>query len=410
MTGLNNGRDRMKLNQLSGNVHLTYCTNIHAGQSWQDIRASLDEYVPAIKSTVAPSQPMGIGLRLSGEAAAVARQPEALASFRDQLSVLGAYVFTINAFPFGPFHGVRVKEDVYLPDWRDRERVAFTANSAAVLAGILPDGIEGSISTVPGAFKPNGRSSEAVAAMARNLMMAVADLVDLKRRTGKHIALALEPEPCCFLETTDESIAFFEGALFKPETLDMLGGITGVGRSEAEILLRRHLGICYDVCHGSVEYEDTVAALDRLLAAGIAIPKIQLSAAMRIPAMTKGLIDAVMRYNDGVYLHQSIVRSGDNLSRHVDLPDAVTAFGAGQADGEWRIHCHVPVFLADLGEISSTRSDLVATLAALRQRTRSSHLEVETYTWDVLPDDVRTGSKSADIAREIAFCRQELVG
>ncbi|HMH70922.1 MAG TPA: metabolite traffic protein EboE [Bradyrhizobium sp.] len=400
----------MKLNQLSGNVHLTYCTNIHAGQSWQDIRASLDEYVPAIKSTVAQSQPMGIGLRLSGEAAAVARQPEALASFRDQLSALGAYVFTINAFPFGPFHGVRVKEDVYLPDWRDRERVAFTANSAAVLAGILPDGIEGSISTVPGAFKPNGRSSEAVAAMARNLMMAVADLVDLKRRTGKHIALALEPEPCCFLETTDESIAFFEGALLKPETLDMLGGITGVGRSEAEILLRRHLGICYDVCHGSVEYEDTVAALDRLLAAGIAIPKIQLSAAMRIPAMTKGLIDAVMRYNDGVYLHQSIVRRGDSLSRHVDLPDAVTAFGEGQADGEWRIHCHVPVFLADLGEISSTRSDLVATLAALRQRTRSSHLEVETYTWDVLPDNIRTGSKSADIAREIAFCRQELVG
>jgi len=400
----------MKLNQLSGDVHLTYCTNIHAGQSWQDIRASLDDYVPAIKSAVAPSQPMGIGLRLSGEAAATVRQPETLAAFRDQLSALGAYVFTINAFPFGPFHGVRVKEDVYLPDWRDRERLAFTANSAAVLAGILPNGLEGSISTVPGAFKPNGRSSEAIAAMARNLMMAVADLVDLKRRTGKHIALALEPEPCCFLETTDESIAFFEGALLKPDTLDMLCGITGVGRSEAEILLRRHLGICYDVCHGSVEYEDTVAALDRLLAAGIAIPKIQLSAAMRVPAMTKDLINSVMRYNDGVYLHQSIVRRDDNLSRHVDLPDAVTAFGVGQADGEWRIHCHVPVFLADLGEISSTRSDLVATLAALRRRTRSSHLEVETYTWDVLPDNVRTGSKSADIAREIAFCRQELVG
>jgi hypothetical protein len=400
----------MKLNQLSGDVHLTYCTNIHAGQSWQDIRASLDEHVPAIKSAVAPSQPMGIGLRLSGEAAATVRQPQALASFRDQLSALGAYVFTINAFPFGPFHGVRVKEDVYLPDWRDGERVAFTANSAAVLAGILPDGIDGSISTVPGAFKPNGRSSEAVAAMARNLLMAVADLVDLKRRTGKHIALALEPEPCCFLETTDESIGFFEGVLLRPETLDVLGGITGVGRREAEILLRRHLGICYDVCHGSVEYEDIVAALDRLLAAGIAIPKIQLSAAMRVPVMTKDLTNAVMRYNDGVYLHQSIVRRDGNLSRHVDLPDAVTAFGEGQADGEWRIHCHVPVFLADLGEISSTRSDLVATLAALRQRTRSSHLEVETYTWDVLPDNVRTGSKSADIAREIAFCRRELVG
>jgi hypothetical protein len=118
----------------------------------------------------------------------------------------------------------------------------------------------------------------------------------------------------------------------------------------------------------------------------------------------------VMKYNDGVYLHQSIVRRDDNLARHVDLPDAVAAFGEGQADGEWRIHCHVPVFLADLGEISSTRSDLVKTLAALRQKTRSSHLEVETYTWDVLPDQLRAGSKSGDIAREIAFCRQELVG
>jgi sugar phosphate isomerase/epimerase len=400
----------MKLNQLPDDVHLTYCTNIHAGESWRDIRASLDEHVPAIKSSVAPNQPMGIGLRLSGEAAAAAREPEALASFRDQLTKLGAYVFTINAFPFGPFHGVRVKEHVYLPDWRDRERVAFTANSAAVLAAILPDGVDGSISTVPGAFKPNGRSSEAVAAMADNLMMAVADLVDVERRTGKHIALALEPEPCCFLETTDESIAFFNGTLFKPDTLDRLGAITGVSRQQAEILLRRHLGICYDVCHGAVEYEDIVAALDRLIAAGIQIPKIQLSAAMRVPAMKKDLVAAVMKYNDGVYLHQSIVRRDENLVRHVDLPDAVAAFDDGQADGEWRIHCHVPVFLADLGEISSTRGDLVTTLAALRQKARSSHLEVETYTWDVLPDKLRTGSKSADIAREIAFCQRELVG
>lgn len=400
----------MKLNRLPGDVHLTYCTNIHAGESWRDIRASLDEHVPAIKAAVAPNQPMGIGLRLSGEAAAAARSPEALASFQDQLAKLGAYVFTINAFPFGPFHGVRVKEQVYLPDWRDRERVAFTANSAAVLAAILPDGVDGSISTVPGAFKPNGRSDEAVAAMARNLMMAVADLVDVERRTGKHIALALEPEPCCFLETTDESIAFFKDVLLKPETLDELAAVTGVARQRAESLLRRHLGICYDVCHGSVEYEDIVASLDRLLAAGIHIPKIQLSAAMRVPAMRKDLVTAVMRYNDGVYLHQSIVRRDDNLIRHVDLPDAVAAFGEGHAEGEWRIHCHVPVFLTDLGEISSTRADLEATLAALRQKTRSSHLEVETYTWDVLPDKLRTGSKSADIAREISFCQQELVG
>jgi len=398
----------MKLDQLPGNVNLTYCTNIHAGESWSDIRASLDAHVPAIKAAVAPDRPLGIGLRLSGEAAAVARQSEEVVAFREQLATLGAYVFTINAFPFGPFHGVRVKEHVYLPDWRSPERVEFTADSAAVLADILPDGVDGSISTVPGAFKANGKKDGAVAAIAAGMIKAVADLVLTERRTGKRIALALEPEPCCFLETVDESLAFFESVLFKPESLDLLGASIGDNRNGAETVLRRHLGICYDICHGSVEYEDPVAALDRLLAAGISVPKVQLSAAMRVPVMTNELIDAVMRYDDGVYLHQTIVRNPSGLTRYVDLPDAVAAFKEGRAQGEWRIHCHVPLFLSDLGAIGSTRADLVSTLAALRQKTRSSHLEVETYTWDVLPDNLRTGSKAADIAREISFCMKEL--
>jgi len=398
----------MRLDGIPGDVHLTYCTNIHAGERWDDIRASLDAHVPAIKAAVAPDRPFGIGLRLSGEAAAAARQPDALAAFHDQLARLGAYVFTINAFPYGPFHGVRVKEQVYLPDWRSAERVAFTADAAAVLAALLPDGVEGSISTVPGAFKPNAQGQ--VDTIVANLLQSAANLVDIERRAGKRIALALEPEPCCMLETVDESITFFETALFAADAVQQFAGLIGANGTAAEAALRRHLGICYDVCHGSVEYENPVAALDRLAAAGIAVPKIQLSAAMRVPAITKDLIDGVMRYDDGVYLHQTVVRDGAGLARYVDLPDAATSFRQGRADGEWRIHCHVPVFLADLGAIQSTRADLVAALRALRQCHRSSHLEVETYTWDVLPSDLRTGSKAADIAREIEFCVRELTG
>src|SRR3984893_3012388 len=294
----------MKLDQLAGNVNLTYCTNIHAGESWSDIRASLDAHVPAIKAAVAPDRALGIGLRLSGEAAASARRPDAIAAFRDQLAALGAYVFTINAFPFGPFHGVRVKEDVYLPDWRSAARVQFTADSAAVLAAILPDGIEGSISTVTGPFKPNGRADGAFDIMASNIMLAVADLAMIERRTGKRISLALEPEPCCFLETADESIAFFETILLKPEILGGLAAALDLDRAGAEAMMRRHLGICYDVCHGAVEYEDPVAALERLRAAGISVPKVQLSAGIRLPSMNRDLVEAVMRYNDGVYLHR----------------------------------------------------------------------------------------------------------
>jgi hypothetical protein len=157
-----------------------------------------------------------------------------------------------------------------------------------------------------------------------------------------------------------------------------------------------------------VEYEPPVAALDRLLGAEISVPKIQLSAAMRIPTMTRELIEAVMRYDEGVYLHQTIVRGTHGLTRYVDLPDAMAAFKEGRASGEWRIHCHVPLFLADLGEIGSTRADLESVLAALRDKPLSPHLEVETYTWDVLPEHLRTGSKAADIAREISFCLKEL--
>jgi sugar phosphate isomerase/epimerase len=400
----------MKLDRLPGDVHLTYCTNIHAGETWSEICASLDEHVPAIKVSVAHDGPFGIGLRLSGEAAAHARQLDALAAFREQLTRLGSYVFTINAFPFGPFHGVRVKEHVYLPDWRSAERVAFTADCAAVLAGILPDGVVGSISSVPGAFKSNGRGADAVAAMTVNILQAVSNLVDIERRTGKRIALALEPEPCCFLETVDESIRFFETALLTRDAVRTLAANARISERDADAALHHHLGICYDVCHGSVEYEDPIAALDQLIAAGVTVPKIQLSAAMRVPAMTKDLIDVVMRYNDGIYLHQTIVRAEGALTRYVDLPNAVAAFEEGHAGGEWRIHCHVPVFLSDLGEIASTREDLVATLTALRQRHRSSHLEVETYTWDVLPNHLRTASKATDIAREISFCAEGLAG
>src|SRR5262249_2157027 len=161
--------------------------------------------------------------------------------------------------------------------------------------------------------------------------------------------LALEPEPCCVLETVDESIDFFDGELLSHASLDALAAMTGGSRRDSETALRRHLGFCYDVCHGAVEYEDPILAMDRLLGEGIAVPKIQLSAAMRIPAMNADLIDAVMQFDEGTYLHQTVVKGETGLARYVDLADAVAAFRRGEADGEWRIHCHVPIFLADLG-------------------------------------------------------------
>lgn len=397
----------MRIDHLPAAPHLTYCTNIHAGETWEEIGRSLDVHVPAIKQKVSPQRPFGLGLRLSGIAAAELVEPTVLTDFREQLARLGAYVFTINAFPYGPFHGTPVKERVYEPDWRTDERRRFTAMAGRILSELLPEGGFGSISTVPGGFKHLAHDRSAGDAIIEQLLHAAADCVECERTTGKTVALALEPEPCCFLETVGETVAFFE-RLFSRQAIARFGALTDLAPTGAEAALRRHLGVCYDVCHGAVEYEQPVAALRRLRGEGIAIPKIQLSAAMRIPEMTRALMAPLQAFDTGIYLHQVIVRDDRGLRRFADLPHALEALAAGDAEGEWRIHCHVPIFLQEFGPLRSTQDELVSTLRALRSEAFSSHLEVETYTWDVLPDGLKTGSKADDIARELAFVVEEL--
>jgi len=402
----------MRLSHRGSPVHLTYCTNIHAGESWGEIRQGLGEYIPQVRARLtrmghAPPGPFGIGLRLSGVAALALSDASTLRAFQAQLARLNAYVFTINAFPYGPFHGTRVKEQVYQPDWCHPERLAFTLRVARILAQLLPDGVEGSISTVPGAFRDDGL--DAGDRIATQLIGAAAELAALERDTGKRIVLALEPEPACLLETVDDVLAFFAEHLSSPGACAQLAALSATGAAQAQLLLRRHLGVCFDVCHAAVEFEDPVNALRRLRAAGVAVPKIQLSCALHIERMHAGLIAAVESLDDGVYLHQVVVRDAQlRLWHYLDLPQALAAFRRGQAQGEWRIHCHVPVLLALAGELESTQAQLRAVLAALGEMDPLPHLEVETYTWDVLPPAFRGGPKADAIARELAAVIEEM--
>ncbi|MFZ6640109.1 metabolite traffic protein EboE [Undibacterium sp. TC4M20W] len=397
------------------NVHLTYCTNIHAGESWEEISASLDETIPILrkKLELLEDKPFGIGLRLSAIAADSLAQPAVLQQFKVQLQNLGAYVFTINAFPYGPFHTVRVKEQVYLPDWRDAERLRYTRQCATILSQLLPDDMEGSISTVPGAYKSETQTADAQQQIVEQLIQAVAMLAQIEQKTEKCIALALEPEPCCFLETMSETTAFFCGQLWAKDSISKLAALLACTEAQAERLMRRHLGVCYDVCHAAVEFEDPVHAMQTLTALGIRIPKIQLSCALRIPVMHANLLSELRRFDDGVYLHQVVIQNQDELQRYTDLPAALASYQAGHADGEWRVHCHVPIFWdseqQQASTLGSTRADLLATLRALRKQGFSGHLEVETYTWDVLPAHLKTESKAHAIARELSFIMKELL-
>lgn len=400
--------------KLGGGVHLTYCSNIHPGESWAEVRANFDRHVVAVRDRLMPEGDFGIGLRLSARAAAELSAPAVLAEFRDFLRRQRMYVFTLNGFPYGTFHGTRVKEGVYLPDWRDPERLRYTNQLADLLADLLPEtlpgdpAIEGSVSTVPGAFKPALGGPQDVALMAEQLLRHVAHLVALRARTGRLIALALEPEPHCFLETIDEVIDFFERQLQGPAAVRRTMELSGLDATAAAGALHDHLGICLDLCHAAVEFEDAADGLRRLERAGIRVHKVQISAGLRLPALDTAALEALRCFDDPVYLHQVVQRGPGGLTRFADLPAALASLHDGTADREWRVHFHVPIFLDRLPPFASTQAFIREVLAIQRARPVSAHLEVETYTWDVLPEPFRSGTVDAAVARELAWVRKEL--
>lgn len=395
-----------------GAPQLTYCTNIHRGETWPEVRTVLERSLPMVRAAVAPSGRFGVGLRLAAAAADALRAPAELAALRALLGQRDLYVFTINGFPYGAFHGTRVKEAVYTPDWRSPERGRYSAVLAELLAALLPDDCAyGSVSTVPGAFRPSAASPDAFDAIAEGLIAHVATLVALEQRTGRCIRLALEPEPWCVFERVADTIAFFDEHLFSPVAARRLATITGRSESACGTALRRHLGVCFDACHMAVEFEDPGDALARFAAAGIDLVKVQISAGM--VARLGGADDAAVRdalgtFADDVYLHQVVERRPSGFRRWLDLPQALAADVPGDGPREWRVHFHVPLFRTALGVLASTQAWVAALLAALRRDAYAGHLEVETYTWDVLPAEHRGEPVEVAIARELTWVMEQL--
>ena len=335
-------------------LHLTYCTNIHPAVGWDAVLASLRAHAPALKARLSPDAPFGIGLRLSGAESEQLLDGDRLAEFRAWLDAEGLYVVTVNGFPHGAFHGRPVKADVHAPDWRTEERVAYTLRLAEILGALLPDGVDGTISTSPLSYKPWVDGD--LEACTANVMRVGEAL------RGTRIALAVEPEADGALETVDELIRWW------PDGLE-------------------NVTVCFDACHAAVAYEEPEEALDALDAAGIRVGKAQLSAALVVPADAH---DELQAFADPIYLHQVTERGSGRT--WPDLPEALADDGG---DEEWRVHFHVPIFVERYGAMRSSQEHLERCL----RRVRTSHLEIETYTWDVLPADLKASSVDS-IARE----------
>ena len=386
-----------------GTIHLTYCTNIHPAEGWDAVFANLRRFAPALKARLSPSAPFGVGLRLSAREASELRQGRALAEFRRFLDDEGLYVAIINGFPYGHFHGAPVKESVYAPDWRDEARVQYTLNLVEILAVLLPASVDGGISTAPLSYKPwiASAADEDWRTMAVNVARVAEAMARVKARDGSTMHLDIEPEPDCAIETSAEAIAFFERWLLPagaPYLAERLG--TSVDAARAHLL--EHVRVCFDCCHFAVEYEDPVAAMERLRAAGIRIGRIQLSSALRVPPTgDANVIEQLRPFADAVYLHQ-VVEKENGAHRH--FPDLAPALAAarGRATGEWRIHFHVPLFTSRYEAFESTQSYVRKVIETVLQTGAAHHLEIETYTWDVLPAGLKVDLLES-IAREYGW-------
>lgn len=385
--------------------HLAYSTLVHSGDNWQEMRESIEGHAPAVKAQISPDAPYGVSLRLSAESAAtLTADPVERARFRAWLDEHGMYVYTVNAFPYGPFKGRVVMEQVYEPDWATEDRVRYTLQVAEILAELAPNDVSPSIQTAPLAFRPNVHSPADVDSLTTNLLRVVAGLIDLERRTGRRVKLALEPEPACFLETTEETVAYFQEHVWSSAGQDRLAELTGLPASEVMGLVRRHLGIVFDICHQSVGFEDIADSLGQLRRAGVPIFKLQAAAALRMPEVTDEVVEALKAFTDTIYLSQTTERRDGQLTRFLTLSDAIAAWEQDRSgEREWRTHFHVPVFLDDLGLFRTTRSGIETAMRVHLETPLSDHLEIETYTWDVLPAQLKTGDVDEYVTRELQW-------
>jgi len=390
--------------------HLTYCTNIHSGETWQDHFAALKNNFPGIKAKLSPGKPMGLGLRLSDVASLELIKETNLSVFKQWLADNDVYVFTMNGFPYGNFHQARVKDQVHAPDWTTTDRLNYTLRLFDILSQLLPDGMDGGVSTSPLSYRhwfDTSNNLEVAKNTATGNILKIAEyLVAISTTTGKLLHLDIEPEPDGMLENGQEFIDWYENYLL-PAGVPMFAEKYDISFDEAALLIKAHICLCYDVCHFAIGYEPHAQMIDTLNEKGIKIGKIQISAAL------KSLMDsdsevrslkasAFAAFNEPVYLHQVVARtSGNNLLRYRDLPEAL-ANAANSYVLEWRAHFHVPVFEKNFGLLESTQDDIVEVLALHVKNNITKHLEVETYTWEVLSDELKVPLQQS-IIREIEW-------
>lgn len=380
-------------------LRLAYGTNVAPQEDVRGLLAALGGLWADVRRRTSPDGVLGLGLWLPETAAtALCRDAGLMREVRAALTANGLAIETVNAFPQRGFHAPVVKDAVYRPDWTDPARFAYTVAVARAVAGIVDAGSDITISTLPLGFP---KLATDVWLRAAGLLFATAlELHRLRELTGTTVRIALEPEPCCAIETTSEVMEFFVTAV-RPH-VGAVARAAGLTDDAAQAIVARHLGVCLDLCHLAVAHEDPFEARERLRGAGVPVFKVQVSAAVEVPdASDTAQRDALAAFAEPRWLHQVGVPG----RRVLDLPTAL-ADAALAAERPWRVHFHVPLSSGAVGGLPTTQPAVGRYLATVAADPEPPVLEIETYTWSVVPG--AAPDLAENVAAEIAWVREHL--
>lgn len=367
---------------------LSYCTNVHPAEDLPGVLAQLDRYAEPVRRLVGVDV-LGLGLWLPAVLAhELASSPELRAKLRAELDARGLEVHTLNAFPYGGFHDEVVKHSVYSPEWTDSARLRYTVDCAVVLSDLLPDSASyGSISTLPLAWRePWTEADDETATAALTELTGVLD--GMAAASGRPIRLAVEPEPGCVLDTVADAVRWL-----------------------APRVDPRYVGLCLDTCHLAVSFADPVETVASIYAAGLDVVKVQASAALQVeePRGDAARL-ALADFTEPRYLHQVRERGAGTVLAADDLPEALAELPGNDV---WRVHFHVPLHARPAAPLSATTDVLRTAIEALRSTVDTMpHVEVETYTWSVLPETAGNGGETAlirGIAAELRWAATNLL-
>jgi sugar phosphate isomerase/epimerase len=388
----------VKSNTLKKNPEIGYCGNVHPAISVDQLMANLQQHTAEVKRLIGADGRMPFGIWVSATALEQLQSRESLLRLKATLEQNQLVPFTINGFPFGDFHQAVVKRSVYLPDWTSSQRLDYTLRLADLHHELLPPDAVSTISTLPLGWPADEWADKAsppegfFKRCAENLITCARELDRRYQQTGRRHIVCIEPEPGCVLDCCGDVVNFFERYLF----------------SSNQTVVRKHIGVCHDICHSAVMFESQDEAIAAYANAGIQVGKIQVSSAVEVDfdrldvAGRKEAREQLSGFNEPKYLHQTSVQDASGKREFfVDLPEALAA---DINTGVWRVHFHVPIFYQGSGLIGTTQPCIGQCLEAMRKHNVDApHFEVETYAWPVLPKGIFAGTLTEGIAEEIRW-------